>query len=191
MICVSAGHHPLKPGACHEGFCEHDEAVRWVDEICNNLGEGQCVKVPPTTLKDKVLFINNRQPDIAVEIHFNSAKVWEDLNKDGIQQENEVKNVGRGCCTLYYPGSETGKVLATYVQEGMEQIFDRHWNGVMEGYYRMNPKNGADYFLRRTRMPSIIIEPEFIHKKELIQNSRIAACAAITSSLLDYMENQK
>ncbi|KKL45821.1 hypothetical protein LCGC14_2351830, partial [marine sediment metagenome] len=30
MIIIFAGHHPRKPGACFEGFCEHDEALRWL-----------------------------------------------------------------------------------------------------------------------------------------------------------------
>ena len=75
MILISAGHHPTKPGACYEGFCEHDEALRWVDIICLQLGEIglECLPVPAGILKNKVNFINARSPILAVEIHFNSA----------------------------------------------------------------------------------------------------------------------
>jgi len=186
MILISAGHHPTKPGACYEGFCEHDEAVRWVNNIVNLLGEDNAVLVPPSTLKNKLEFINNRNPTIAAEIHFNAARVWNDLNKNDIKDEGEVKNVGKGCLTLYCPGSIKGKRLATTVQEGMEQIYSRHWNGVMEGWYRMNKNFGPDRFLVKTKCPAIIIEPEFIHRKDLIQQNRDVVCASIAQALLDY-----
>jgi len=185
MICISAGHHPTKPGACYEGFCEHDEAVRWVDEICSHLGES-CLKVPATTLKEKVAFINARMPRAAIEIHFNAARVWEDLDKNGIQDVGEVRNVGKGALTLYYPGSKNGLTLATAIQGNLETLFDRHWNGVMEGWYRMNKKFGPDYFLEKTRCPAIIIEPEFIHRKDIIQNKRKEACIAIATTLKEF-----
>ena len=186
MILISAGHHPTKPGACFEGFCEHDEALRWVDEICKHLGE-LCVKVPPSVLKDKIAFINARSPDIAVEIHFNSAKVWKDLNENGIVDAGEMKNVGRGALTLYCPNSVKGKALATVVQEAMSPLYGTHWNGVMEGWYRMSKKYGADKFLTKTRCPAIIIEPEFIHHKDLIQEHREVACFNIVQALVEYI----
>lgn len=175
MLLVSAGHHPSKPGACYKSFCEHDEAVRWVDEICDQLGEQRCVKVPPGVLRDKVRFINNRHPVAAVEIHFNSAV------------DSEGNHVGSGALCLHYPGSQTGMSLATRIQQGLEPIFGRHWNGVMEGWYRMDPKFGPDFFLARISCPSVIIEPEFIHHKELLQGNRYQACFAIAQSLLEFM----
>lgn len=185
MICISAGHHPTKPGACFEGFCEHDEAVKWVNEICSHLGD-LCVKVPPSTLKEKVAFINVRNPSMAVEIHFNAAQVHKDLNNNGEVDEGEMKNVGSGALTLYYPGSKKGKRLATEVQTVLEPIFTRHWDGVMEGWYRMNKNFGADYFLAKTKCTSIIVEPEFIHRKDLIQKNREVACFNIAQCLMEF-----
>lgn len=184
MILVSAGHHPTKPGVCYEDFCEHDEALRWVPLIINALG-GFGLAVPAGTLTSKVDFINARKPHMAVEIHFNSLRVWKDLNKNGLVDPGEMVNTGSGCLTLYCPGSVRGKELATEVQTGLEGIFKRHWRGVMEGWYRMNPANGPDFILARTNCPTIIIEPEFIHRKDLIQKNRQQACDSIAFNLMN------
>ena len=70
-ILVSAGHYPKKPGACFEGFCEHDEACRWASMLAAAL-DGHAVLVPTGVLKEKIEFIKLRQPTLAVEVHFNS-----------------------------------------------------------------------------------------------------------------------
>lgn len=187
MILISAGHHPTKPGACFESFCEHDEALKWVDEICKNL-KTDYVKVPPSTLRHKVAFINERHPKLAVEVHFNSAKRWEDLNKNGVIDDGEMVNVGKGSMSLYFPGSIQGKKLATKLHEPMKQTFGQSWNGVMEGWYMMNKKNGPDYFLAATKCPAVILEPEFIHRKGLIQKSRWRVCIGIAAALDAYVK---
>lgn len=187
MILISAGHHPNKAGACFEDFCEFDEAARWVKLIVENIGE-KALLVPFGVLKNKVAFINERAKNsIAVEIHFNSAKIWEDLDKDGIVDPGEMKNVGRGALTLHYPKSKKGISLATEIQSTISPLYGTHWNGVMEGYYRMNPKYGVDYFLAKTHCPSVIIEPEFIHHKDLIQEHREVACFNIAQTLLEFI----
>ena len=187
MILISAGHHPTKAGACYEDFCEFDEAARWSKLIAENVGDELGLLVPFGVLKDKVAFINERAHNsIAIEIHFNSAKVWEDLNKDGIVDEGEMKNVGRGALTLHYPNSEKGIRLAIDMQDATQPLYGKHWNGVMEGYYRMNKKFGIDYFLAKTKCPSVIIEPEFIHHKELIQKHREVACFNIAQALVEF-----
>ncbi len=169
MICLSAGHHPTKPGACFGAFCEHDEAVRWVDIVCQIIGD-DAIRVPPGVLKDKVEFINARLPLLAVEIHFNAA-----VDADG-------NSVGQGCETLYYPNSEIGKDYAGIIQRHLAPVFppDR---GIKEGWYRMDPKRGPDYFLRKTRCPAIIVEPEFIHHRDTISQHRLAGCQALAEAL--------
>lgn len=184
MILLSAGHHPAKPGACFENFCEHNEAVKWMEEIHQFLGSDVAKKVPTGVLKKKIEFINANEPTIAAEIHFNSLQVWNDANANGLVDKGEMEYKGSGALTLFYPGSSKGKRLATVVQEGMETVFKKHWRGVMEGYYRMDPKYGPDYFLVRTKCPSIIIEPEFIHHREEIESKRADCCTAIADGLL-------
>ena len=69
----------------------------------------------------------------------------------------------------------------------MLETYDEHWNGVMPGWYRMNKNFGPDFFLKRTHCPSIIIEPEFIHHKDLIVDNREKVCTAIAQALINYV----
>lgn len=173
MIFISAGHHPAKPGACFGNFCEHEEAKVWASLIAHHVG-GAAIVVPTGTLRQKVEFINSRSvaDSLAVEVHFNSATL------DGM-------HVGKGCETLYYPGSTRGAALAEYLQEAVEPHFPPG-RGCKEGWYQMNPAKGPDFFLAHTRCPAVIIEPEFIHRKAVIQDRREAACVDIARALRDY-----
>jgi N-acetylmuramoyl-L-alanine amidase len=159
MIFISAGHHPSAPGATYERFVEHDEAVIWAEIMVDGLGDNGAL-VPTGVLKSKVDYINSRimDGDVAIEIHFNSAM------KDG-------EHVGRGSETLYYPGSEDGEELAETVQSALREVFppDR---GIKEGWYHMDPERGADFFLAKTKCPALIIEPDFVHRSDLIIERR-------------------
>lgn len=188
LIAISPGHYPEKPGACFEGFCEHDEAVRWVDTLHDLLGPGNAVKVPGKTLRDKVAFIKARTPGIsvAVEIHFNSFKQWIDKDHDEVIDDDELFHAGRGCETLYFPDSEQGMALAAVCQEALVQFFppDR---GIKEGWYRMQKRFGPDFFLERTPCPAVILEPDFIHRRDEITAHREEACKALAKALLDFV----
>lgn len=180
MILVSAGHHPYAKGASYKDFNEFDEAKLWVPIITNHLGR-LGMAVPVGVLREKVNFINEIDDvQCAIEIHFNMA--WRDKNKNNKVDDDEF--LGKGCETLYYPGSVAGKELAEKVQSELSNVFgpDR---GVKEGWYRLNKNNGPDFFLARTKCPSIIIEPEFVHNAEKIKEGRPAGCAVIASVLLD------
>ena len=170
MIFISAGHYPAAPGARFERFIEHDEACVWADMLVNSLPYS--MKVPTGVLKSKVAFINERimDGDIAIEIHFNAAR-----NRDN-------QPVGRGCETLFFPGSEAGKHIATLCQTALASLFppDR---GVKEGYYRMDPSRGADFFLAQTKCPAVIIEPEFVHNSGKILKHREAAIKKLAEIL--------
>jgi N-acetylmuramoyl-L-alanine amidase len=171
MIFVSAGHYPSKPGATYHGFAEYDEAAIWAEAIVELLGD-EAMLVPTGFLGHKVGFINAREPTLAMEIHFNAA-----TDADG-------NNVGRGCETLYYPGSIKGERLAEIVHGALTPVFEPD-RGIKEGWYRMDEKNGPDYFLAKTSCPAIIIEPEFIHRKDIIQDNRLVACELLATALID------
>lgn len=190
MIFISAGHHEEKQGASYKDITEYQLTVLWADNIAK-LIKHSSLRVPNGTLKEKVGFINtaivNSSPSekhIAVEIHFNSAKVWRDGNANGVIDDGEMRHVGRGSETLYYPSSKTGKRAASIIQSALGSLMkpDR---GIKEGYYQMNKSKGADFFLAKTKCTSLIIEPEFIDNIELILNNEDAACHSIASSLLE------
>ena len=183
MILVSAGHTRKKPGACFEEFCEHEEAVRWRDALVARMN-GAAAAVPVGSLKRKVEFVNKYEgAEMALEVHFNSA-----VDADGNQ-------VGAGCETLYYPGSTEGRQWASTIQGALAGVFapDR---GVKEGWDRADAPGVEDYpgdeegderplyFLAKTKIPALIIEPEFIHKEQVIRASREAACAELARVIL-------
>lgn len=183
MLFISAGHYPAKPGAKFDRFIEHDEACCWADILVddiNKLGNDEspavkAIAVPVGFLKSKIDFINERvmDGDIALEVHFNAAR---DKNNNPI---------GRGCETLYYPGSEAGEHIAKLCQQALKQCFppDR---GAKEGWYRMNPKYGPDFFLAKTKCPAVIIEPEFVHRSDIILKNREQAIALLIDNLKEY-----
>ncbi len=170
MIAISAGHYPASPGACHEGFCEHEEAVRWVAELLKHFDETEAFAVPVGTLGMKTEYINKRQPKLAVEIHFNSLYA------------NKTVDAERGCLQLYYPGSETGKRAAQIVQDALAPLFPPDL-GVREGYYRLDSTLGADWFLAKTSCVALILEPEFIDRKNEIATKRADACVVLAEAL--------
>jgi len=173
LIFISAGHYPSAPGAKYERFIEHDEAVVWADNIVELL-DGS-IRVPTGVLRTKVDFINERilNGDVAIEIHFNAAL------------DGEGNNIGRGCESLYYPGSEKGEALAEMCQSVLMKVYppDR---GVKEGWYRMDPSRGADFFLAKTRCVAVIIEPEFVHRSDLITDNREQAITNLVEMLEGY-----
>ncbi len=176
MIFISAGHHPAAPGATFDRFIEHDEATIWAKLMADELNESATL-VPTGTLQSKVNFINARimNGDITIEIHFNAAR------------DKDNNPVGRGCETLYYPGSESGKHIATLCQDALELCFPPN-RGVKEGWYRMDRKLGPDFFLARTKCPAVIIEPEFVHHGEKIMEHRELAIDLMIDNLKEYVD---
>lgn len=185
MIFLSVGHHQNAQGASFGGITEYQLAQEWANEIMALIGD-KVDRVPHGTLKEKVGYINDNRSgkDLAVEIHFNSAKLWRDQNANGVIDDGEMKNVGVGCETLYYPSSITGIKAAEILQHAMSQVLPPN-RGVKEGWYQMNPAKGADFFLKRTRCTSLIIEPEFIDNLEVLSENKHIACTAIATALLE------
>jgi len=175
MIFISAGHHPASPGAKWERFIEHDEAVLWAELFHEKL-EPKSTLVPTGTLQTKVDFINSRimNGDITIEIHFNAAR------------DADNNPVGRGCESLYYPGSESGEHIAKLCQEALKQCFPPN-RGAKEGWYRMDPERGPDFFLARTKCPAVIIEPEFVHRSDLIIENREMAIGLLIENLKEFI----
>lgn len=176
-VFIAAGHHPKAPGAGFEGFYEHDEADRWLDEMFKLDLDGRVlVRIPTGPLKDKADFVNRRcaPGDVALELHFNSA-----VNAAG-------ERVGSGSVTLYCPNSEEGMQLAHAAQEVLKAHFppDR---GIVAGWYRGDQTRGGYYFLERTRCPAIILEPEFVHHRDLIQAKRAEVAPAIAVAMAAYV----
>lgn len=191
LIVLTAGHYPKSPGACFPendaSWCEHGEAVNWVQLIRKNLEDsGMQVKVGPADwLGEKVRWINalNPQPLIAAEIHFNS----------------DVSKRQKGSETLYCPRSKRGEMAAKLVQNYMSSILTPN-RGAKEGWYRMDRPGHVDYpgdvegdekvdyYLIKTNCTSLIIEPEFIYNRTTIEALRDTSCELIADGLIAAME---
>ena len=173
-ILISAGHNPKHPGAKVADFIEHDEAVLWQRRTLELLHDLSADSVPTGTLREKVNYLNSRKPLLMVEIHFNDAAA--DKNNDGEITDDE--HFGRGCETLYMPGSTKGRLCADLVQNELTQFLtpDR---GVKEGYYQMNPAKGPDFILKETSCTALIVEPGFAVNYRKIQENREKGCIAL------------
>lgn len=174
MLFLSAGHHPRAPGASWLGFVEHTEALLWVQELSRHLPSA--VVVPAGELGAKVRWINARASttDLAVEIHFNASP----------------RNAGQGSETLYCPGSTTGLLIGRDIQSQLARHFapDR---GLKPGFYQADKSKGPLYFLKATKCPSLILEPEFIYHAERIRSLRASCCAALANSLRRFADDRR
>ncbi len=186
MILISAGHYPGAKGATHEGFSEYPETLLWAVEIQKALDDMRVPAkiVPSGTLREKVNWINREakihKDCIAVEIHFNSSPGGR----------------GKGSETLYCPGSNKGWAIAELVQGSIASILFPN-RGVKEGWYQMDRPGIVDYwgdvdgdekpdfFLRATHCPAIIVEPEFIQRRNVIEALRTTACTILAEALRD------
>lgn len=208
IIFISAGHFPAQPGAVYDGFVEHDEAMVWAKRIVELLGGEGVMLVPTGFLKDKVAFINARATpgSVCAEIHFNDAVRWRDKDQDGVVDAGELEHVGEGAETLYCPvppGTPRGAKLAAAIQDAIEHLFPYKWvdhnrngvqekdeltaRGIKEGWYRMDKTKGPDFILARTTCTTVIVEPEFVQRKDRILKHREAACAAIATALRTFV----
>ncbi len=94
-------------------------------------------------LPKQIAEVNELNADCAIELHLNAGG-------------------GHGYETLYCPGSERGEDLAQVVNSAIGSVLNSRDRGVKEGWYRMAPENGPDYFLKVTNCPAIITEMFFL-----------------------------
>ena len=174
LIAISAGHYPARQGVKNSETTEWREAMVWASVIARNL-PGLGYMVPTGTLREKVGYINQfKDTKLAVEIHFN------DLT-DG-------HDAVRGSESLYYPGSEKGKRAAEMVQDRLGIIFSPN-RGAKEGWYRLNPENGPDFFLAQTNCPAIIVEMGFFDHIVELRQQMGAACLIVARALAEIVSS--
>jgi len=173
MIFLSAGHYPNQPGACYNGFCEHDEAVRWVDLIQSHMGMLDSLVIPTGTVNEKASWSNIRKPLALVEVHFNSVA--------------GPDKTASGFLTMYQPDNPASLALATTLHIAMD-AYNGYDRGRWVGYYRLDESKGLTFLLDKSTVPTVIIEPEFIHNVKEIVRVRELTCKRIAESLIKYSE---
>ena len=187
-IALSAGHNPNAKGASNgEGFNEYDEAIKWVaelDGLFKTTEQVEVILVPTGSLPSKIRFINRQVGlRLAVEIHFNSC----------------ASTRVRGSETLFCPGSRRGKMAANIIQPAIASIMPPN-RGTKEGWYRMDRPGVNDYagdidgdeiidaFLIRTKCTALILEPEFIQNKSVIEANRDICCDVIRDAIVEFLK---
>lgn len=182
-IAISAGHNPQAPGAAFGALTEHAAALDWCAALKAALTEyGYDVfEVPTGGLTAKVGAINAEKCDAALEVHFNS----------------DPGHAGRGCETLYMPGSPSAERFARCVQTQLATVIQPD-RGAKEGWYRMDRPGHVDFpgdvdgdevvdaFLRLTHCPAIIVEPCFIHEAAVLA-LRGPACNEIARGIAEFV----
>lgn len=143
-VAVSIGHRPGRPGFRAGKYTEYAEMAPVVGNLIQALSYNDILvySIGTGILQNKVAHINKLNVDLAVELHLNAGG-------------------GHGAETLYCPGSESGKPWAQSIQDQMTLLGMRD-RGIKEGWYRMNPDNGPDYFLAKTNCPAVITEAYFL-----------------------------
>jgi hypothetical protein len=171
MIFVSAGHYPEQPGVRDGCFQEHGEVVRWADRVHDLLGHG-ATRVPSGTVSFKSSFINTRSTpdDLAVEFHLSKRLIEDD-------------DTAHGCSALYDPENERSESVARKLQTAMELHFQRY-RGAVPGYYaRGNPVVPLHFFLEYVRCTSVIVMPETVASRGLLDIGRELCCQSIAEVL--------
>ncbi|MCK5787944.1 MAG: N-acetylmuramoyl-L-alanine amidase [Chlamydiia bacterium] len=185
IIVLSKAHYPEKAGASYKGVTEHKLSIKWIGDLHRMLMLlGYDVRIAPVGgLTSKVEFINNLNADLALEIHFNGSS---NPNVSGVE-------------TLYCPNSKKGKVLAQIVHEKYAPTMRCKDRGIKEGWYKMDRPGVedypgdidgdeiADYFLRKTNCPAIILEPDFISQYDNINLKQELACSEIVKGINKYI----
>lgn len=117
-------------------------AVMLTRETDTGLGNAETGNKKVEDMKARVEMINQIQPDIAVSIHQNSY------------QDPEV----RGAQVFYYSHSESGEELAKIMQEVLWEVDTEN--------HRQVKANDTYYLLKRTKVPTIIVECGFLTNPE-------------------------
>ncbi len=191
-VAVSAGHNPEAKGAKWRGDSEYDVTVPWQAELIKQINELETVEhlylrpqfVETGSLRHKVEQINKVNGDLAIEIHFNAGAKT------------------NGCETLFAPDSKVGKSWAQMVHVHLARAMGNKNRGVKEGWYKMDQPGVVDYdgdvdgdehpdyFLSKTRMPALILEPEFMYSIHNAKDKMVEACAAIVVAINGMAESK-
>jgi N-acetylmuramoyl-L-alanine amidase len=184
-VAISAGHSHKAKGAHWEGFSEWPETRIWAELIMQALSKDFTVfLVPEDSLTAKVDLVNKFEADLAVEVHFNGGGTA----------------TTSGCETLHAPGSEKGIRLAKLVQERLVAALGVKDRGTKEGWHGaptptgegpLEGKTALNYWLRATKCPAIIVEPEFVQQYKFIEAHRLAGAKAIAQAVTEYFAGEE
>jgi len=188
-VGISAGHNPEAQGAKDRDpddrntmVTEFDYTVPWQAELIKQIKEfepeSDYLHIVPLFVETgklgyKVEQVNITKCDLAIEIHFNAGAKTD------------------GCETLFAPNSAGGEEAARVIHTQYAAAMGNRNRGIKEGWYKMDRPGVVDYagdvdgdekpdyFLAKTHMPALILEPEFMYSIGNARDKMVDACAAI------------
>jgi N-acetylmuramoyl-L-alanine amidase len=178
IIVIDPGHGGRDPGATADGIYEKDLNLNITARLFILLKDlGFKVKMTRTdnrylSLGDRVKIANDVNTDIFISIHCNAAS----------------SNKANGIETLYYPGSDKGKILAGVIQHSMIDKLN-----ITDRGFKARP----DLFvLKYTSMPAVLVECGFITNLEesellITDKYRNDIAAAISDGVGEYYKKIK
>jgi len=162
-IALGAGHNGyLDYGAINQKkhLSEYIEACKIVAYLNDALWlEGYEIVNFCGTLKEKVNTINRSRADCALEIHLNSSQ---NIN-------------AKGALLMYYP-TDNSKQLAREIEHSFGDVLSSPVRGSFEGHFRLDPQKPFLYILRKTKCPTVVVEPLFISsskESDMLENGII------------------
>lgn len=199
-IAICPGHHLRAPGAVNERYSlnEHMEARKVIQHLVTLLSEHE-VRIFIGRLTEKVQMINQWNPTLAIDLHFNA-------DADHLDPHDLNDSRGTGCMVMYCPRassyedkepqSERRKQASTMSKIIAKELHVRN-HGARPGWYwgrldeNGNPTH-KDYFLVHTNCPAFIPEPLYIDnnadaKKWLVSNKHDKIAEALYKGIVEVL----
>lgn len=170
-ICVDPGHGAADPGKVGVNGCKEKDInlsialklknclekegyeVVMTRQTDTDLAEDGADRAKVSDLRNRVALIEREKPKLAVSIHQNS---YTDSTVHGAQ-------------VFYYEKSEEGKQLAEILQKVLNTEFDE--NGT-----RAAKANQSYYMLKKTSVPTVIVECGFLSNPEEAEALKTESC---------------
>lgn len=177
-ILLDAGHTVKSGGASYLGRSEHFYTVPWVQGLLKEFNtqnpEYEVIKVPSIGLSKRIEWINDKNADYLISIHFNGCYGPET----------------NGCETLHYP-SRRSREFARHVHGAYAPVMENNDRGVKVGYYRQDPNRGVIAILKETNCRALVLEPEFIRHHSTIVGKRPEAAKAIVRGTTSFIQRAR
>ena len=185
VVLLDAGHGGSDSGKVGVNGAKEKEINLKITKNIKDLLEREGVQVVLTREKDEQLaankvedlkcrvnLMNDTKPVLAVSIHQNSY-----------YEENVF-----GAQVFYYRTSEEGEKAAGLVQNALQQVNQKNTKKIKA--------NDTYYILKKTKVPTIIVECGFLSNYEEAQklmdeDYQTAVAEAVTEGILSYIENEK
>ena len=179
-VALIIGHSETSQGAINEKqqiseFMFNELLAMLIADNLTRMGQMVCVVYRDGTYRELIETVNLTDAYIAVSLHCNAF----DKNPHGTE-------------TLYYQGSENGKLLAQSMQDSIVKCLGLKDRGLKPCDYDHVGKKGdrGGYLLKKTKMPCVIVEPFFIDSDcsldlahERINELSLAYCEGIINYL--------